>query len=90
MRTNKIKKKDLTKMTMFSRDNYISDLTRELDKLGHIEFGLPSKLKHLTISIGSKFITESSKMFPNFLKIIIIITIGDQEKNGSREKDKKK
>ena len=29
-------------------------------------------------------------MFPNFLKIIIIITIGDQEKNGSREKDKKK
>ena len=29
-------------------------------------------------------------MFPNFLKIIIIITIGDQKKNGSREKDKKK
>lgn len=41
------KKKDLTKMTMFSRDNHISDLTRELDKLGHIEFGLTLQAKTL-------------------------------------------
>ena len=34
-------------MTMFSRDNYMSDLTRELDKLGHIEFGLTLQAKTL-------------------------------------------
>ena len=47
MRTNKKKKKDLTKMTMFRRDNYILNLTRELDKIGHIEFGLTLQAKTL-------------------------------------------
>ena len=46
MRSNK-KKKDLTKMTMFRRDNYILNLTRELDKIGHIEFGLTLQAKTL-------------------------------------------
>ena len=41
------KKKDLTKMTMFRRDNYILNLTRELDKIGHIEFGLTLQAKTL-------------------------------------------
>ena len=34
-------------MTMFSRDNHILDLTRELDKIGHIEFGLTLQAKTL-------------------------------------------
>lgn len=41
------KKKDLTKMTMFRRDNYILNLTRELDKIGHVEFGLTLQAKTL-------------------------------------------
>lgn len=41
------KKRDLTKMTMFRRDNYILNLTRELDKIGHIEFGLTLQAKTL-------------------------------------------
>ena len=41
------KKKDLTKMTVFSRDNHMLDLTRELDKIGHIEFGLTLQAKTL-------------------------------------------
>ena len=41
------KKRDLTKMTMFRRDNYILNLTRELDKIGHVEFGLTLQAKTL-------------------------------------------
>ena len=34
-------------MAMFRRDNYILNLTRELDKIGHIEFGLTLQAKTL-------------------------------------------
>lgn len=43
------KKKDLTKMTMFSRDNHILDLTKELDKIGHIEFEFGLTLQAKTL-----------------------------------------
>ena len=36
-------------MTMFSRDNHILDLTKELDKIGHIEFEFGLTLQAKTL-----------------------------------------